>query len=323
MRQPLVSLIASSLLLLSGCDQLSSEQNKAANDRLLAENLGCIQGVIIDGLSRDGVDLLSLTSEAGSGIRAMIGGTAVQATAAASFLGASARSSGEYSICNIPLDERYNLVVDLPGFQRVEGLFSIESSLATRSADPSQLEIYKRVPTEIVNIVVYPVGVETADLKFQVTHEGKALSDARVQLLSTGRNKLDAANNHALVYTNMKSIPLALATDKEGQVTFKAENLVLGATYEYRVFPPTGSNSRGFAKGEFTLGLIDNASKGLPYIVQLELNEIQPDLKPISTNSRLAANGYSELELIFNRPVELLFDTEDDIKAVVSLHKKA
>jgi hypothetical protein len=324
MRYPILSFVASSLLVLSGCSQLSSEQNKAANNGLLAENLGCLQGVILNGLTRDGVDLLGLTSEAGSGVRAMVGGTAVAATPAASFLGNSSRSSGEYSICNIPLDERYNLVVDLPGFQRVEGLFLIESTLATRSAEPSQLEINKRVPTEIVNIIVYPIGVQTADLKFEVTHEGKPLSDARVQLLSTGKNKLDAANNYALTYTNMKSIPLALNTDKEGHVTFNADSLVLGATYEYRVFPPVGSNSRGFTKGEFTLGLVDNAiSKGLPYIVQVELNEILPDLKIHSQNATLAANGYSELELIFNRPVELLFDTQDDIRAALSLHKNA
>lgn len=319
----LVRLAICSVFALSGCNDFTSQQNKNVGPGLLAENLGCIQGVIIDGLAKEGVDLMNLAYDAGSGVRAMVGGTAVSATPAANFLGNSKRTSGEYSICNIPLDERYNLVVDLPGFQRVEGLFLIESTLSSRSAEPSKNEITKRVPTEIINVIVYPVGVQTGDLMFSVTHEGKPLSGARVQLLSTGKNKLDSANNFALVYSNIKNIPLASDTEKDGQVVFKAENLVLGATYEYRVFPPTGSNSRGFTTGEFTLGLVDNDRKGQPYVVQVELNEIAPEIRLHSRNALMAANGNAELELIFNRPVAVLFDTEDDVTAEVSDGKKA
>jgi hypothetical protein len=307
-----------------GCDDFKSKQDSAAGDStLLAENLGCIQGTVIDGLTREGVDLEAVESDNGSGIRAMVGGTAVTATPAAEFLGASARTAGEYSICNIPLDETYNLIIDLPGFQRVEGLFLIESTLPNRGLKPNELELTKRVPTQIVNIVTYPIGVRTGDLTVSVTHEGHAVEGARVQLLHTGQNKLDASHNNELVYTNVKALPVALDTDAKGVALFKADTLVLGATYQYRVFPPVGSSDRGFAEGFFTLGLVGNDSRGLPYRVQVELNEITPALRVVSTNASLSALGTADLELVFNRPVELLFDTVDEVKATLANQKKA
>lgn len=305
------------LSILSSCGKFqSSDQNLGADDVALpARNLGCIQGVVIDGLTGTPVSIDEKSRGApGRGIRTMVGGVPIGAQTVARSFDGSKEFTGEYSVCNIPLDETYPLIVSLDGYQKVEGLFEIASTIPPRTEKKDAPEIVKRVPTEIVNIKVYPIGVETSDLRFRVVYQGKPQVGARVQLVTTG-NLLDDNSFLAPSPMTIRALPYNLETDGNGFAVFPANTLVLGAKLKYRVFPKNSYNSVGLAEGSVVIGVASGPDKqNYPNDIVVDLNQVYPALKLVS--SSIDDNHYTnsgELRLVYNRPVKFYQDDEVDL----------
>lgn len=298
---------------ITGCGELDSKgslQNPATGT---VPHLGCLQGAVVDGLTGKSLALTGLSLAKGEGIRVMIGDTTLVPRTLAGADADQHDMAGRYTLCDVPLDEDYPVVVNVPGYQRVEGVVHVSSTSPAKSAQ-GEVDVIKQVPMEVINVRLYPVGVQTADLKFVVTHEGLPQKDAEVILVPTGGNTLDV--DHFLVPLNINPKPMSGKTDEKGAVVFSKDQLTLGAEMTYRVIPATTDIRQTIANGKINVGLLTQGQTQFPYLVYVDLKNPLPALAIVS--SSLDSTDYrenGELILHFNREIELVPGTEDNVHA--------
>ncbi len=307
------------LAAVAACGQLSSKGSLSDPETGLARNLGCIQGVAVNGLTGETVHLGGTALAKGEGVRVLVGDTTLAQTTAAAAVEEGRDMSGRYTICDIPLDERYPIVINLPGYQRLEGMVQISSTEASKS-EKALADVAKLVPVSTVNLRLYPVGVQTTDFQFLVTKSGLPQKDATVILTSSGDNTLNLVDADLfLMPRNISAKPLTGKTDELGSVIFKAAELVLGAEMSYRVIPATTDVKETIATGTINIGLLSMTDVQHPYVKHVDLKNPLPRLDVVSSNMDdldFVPNG--ELILYFNRDVEMVPGTEDNLVAALA-----
>lgn len=312
-------LTVGSLFLLSAvaaCGQLDFQKGVNKSDDGLAKHLGCVQGYVMNGITGARLDFAALDLAGASGISVNVAAERLGAT-----LQKSLAAPGEFRVCNVPLDEAYVLRAELPGFEVVEGLIRVRSTIEP-FADEARADIAKQVPSLNVNIAVYPRGVATQDLTFIVQSFGEQVKDATVHLKPhTGGSEALAIVDEAgfLIPTVLGTANLTATTGADGIAKFAANDLMLGARYEYVVLPPAGDAYLEPVAGLFQLNIRDNntpVTTASPYIQFVNFQGSAPLLSELqfSTDSR----NYDEtgrLIIVFNRQIEILPGTEDEIYA--------
>ena len=272
-----------------------------------------------------------LTKKATSGIHVVVGDRVVAGT---QMPGAEAAgtTAGGFSVCNIPLDENYPISVNLDGYQGLDGIIKIESTDAPK-ASHAVLDLVKALPVSIVNIRVYPLGSQTKDLLVQVTSDGVVYKGATVNLVPTGTSTLRSHvdGQGFLVPLNVHAMPLTGITDDNGMTVFKAETLVLGGVYDYSVIPRADEPTLATpARSTLTVGLLSEVAVQQPYFVTIDLKNSVGSLVAVSSSVKLwnlAGNAdFNEegvITIVFNRPVEIVPGTEDNIVASLTPNTEA
>jgi len=298
------------------CDGLMTESADSPYARNMDGLIGCIQGIVVNGLTGARVNLNDAALlEGESGISVMVRGASLRGEVITHGL-SSKETAGEYLVCNIPLDEAYPLAVRLAGYEAVEGEVMVASTAPSRSPN-GQADIRKLAPTQVVNIRVYPLGVETSDLKIVVNSNGKAVEGALVDLTPTGENALHQDN--FLAPRNVHALPMQVKTNASGVALFEKARLTLGGKYKYRVIPPTGGTEQTFAQGEVVVGLLAEAKTRDPYMINVSLQDPRPALAilAISTVSN-DVNAEGMISVTFNRAIEIVPGTIENITAVLA-----
>lgn len=299
----------------AACGQLTKKDSNALTDGGVTRNLGCIQGVVINGLTGDAINISKFDASKGEGLRVVIGGTTLTPVAVSDEALKAGDLPGHYTLCDIPLDESYPVVVNVPGFARIESNVTVASTVAARSKEADS-DLTKLVPIQTMNVRLYPVGVQTQDMKFVVTNAGQAVSGAQVILVADGANTLD--DDKFLIPRNISAKPLTVSTDASGAAIFPAAELTLGALMDYRVIPPTTDLKMTVVSGTLNVGLLAQTGVQHPYLVYVDLKNPLPPLSVVSTN--LDANDFittGEYVAYFNRDIEIVPGTEDKIVATL------
>lgn len=300
---------------LVSCGGLMTESADSPYARNMDGLIGCIQGIVVNGLTGERVNLNDAALlEGESGISVLVRGASLRGEIVTHGLSAT-ETAGEYLVCNIPLDEAYPVAVRLKGYEPVEGEVTVSSTAPARSPQGTA-DIRKLAPTEVVNIRVYPLGVETSDLKILVSSQGRGVEGAVVELTPTGENALH--RDHFLKPRNIHALPMQIKTDKNGEALFSKSKLTLGGKYQYRVIPPKGGSEKTFAQGEVVVGLLAEAKARDPYTVHVKLEDPRPALEVLSLS--VAANEVSpdgSVAVTFNRPVMLVEGTIDNVTAML------
>ncbi len=295
------------LALTVGCGILSKKEDRTQERTSFEErnDTGCVQGVIMNGQTGE---RLALTGrEADEEIFVLAHNSHLSATAAddADYL------KGEFVLCGVPLDEAFPIFARFRGFGDFYSHVQIESTLAQKSPE-AEIDIRKPKPTRIANIRMYPVGLETQDLKVQVVHNGSAVENATVRLTPQGRSFFDDSN--FLAPLNYRSQPMVLKSNAKGEAIFGKDVLMLGAAYKYDVLPPQGGLFQGTVSGTLTVGLgRTGVSQPDPYTLVVNLADSREDELAVVSSSLDNADFDSRgrISLVFNRPIKIASDTED------------
>jgi hypothetical protein len=315
-----LGVLASSLALFSSCSKGGGDEDSGGSGRPTS---GCIQGVILDGLT--GLRVTIPAAADGVGIYVLVQDDLKRASVMTNDPAAAAHLQGEYHLCGLPLDQTYPMFVWLPGYAPFESLVEVESTRASRSPEAA-VDIVKPSPSALTNIMVYPQSQQTKDLEFFVLHNGVALKDAQVSLRPTGGNFLDPGGLFFLPASNVRQKPLVGTTNEEGKVVFAAADLVLGGKYTYVVLPPNGGANQNaeVSAGVFIVGLRDGSDVSDPYRIFVDLEHTGEPLAELSRstdNNDPIADG--TLNVYFNRAIELVPGTPDGIAATLSGADKA
>ncbi len=303
-------------LALSSCGKTTVEGADAPNGRgelaLTDLKTGCIQGVVINGLTGERIALPEATDaneEGGKGISVRLNGTLVFADAATRDYATNSLMQGEYTLCDVPLEETYPLYAQVDGYLPFGSLVSVVSSVAQRSAKADS-DIQKPLPTSIVNIRLYPVGTATRDLAVKVLYQTTPLAGATVQLVPSDKNVLDQGSFATPV--NGALLTVTATTDAAGVAKFAAGLLVLGGVYDYTVIPAAGTHTLFKAEG-LVVGLLAGKADHDAYFLQIDLDNTAPALKVVSQTDEPSASA--EKRCTLNRPVQLAYASEDGIAA--------
>lgn len=313
---------------LASCGQLTSRSGTVDGDGSTVRNLGCIQGVVVNGLTGEAVGLSGVKANSGFGLRVLVADKALTPGYRSAEEAKATNLSGHYTLCNIPLDETYPLQLHVDGFQPVEGFIKVSSTASSQSPE-AKADLAKLVPTEVVNIRLYPVGARTADLKYVVTHDGVPQKDATVILTPTGQNtqnKTDANekataqvdHDRFLIPQAIRPEPLTVTTDEMGVAIFPADKLVLGSEMHARVLPPAGASDRMADERDIHIGLLAQANTQNPYLIFVDLKNPVPAFDATPISSSIGSKDYKDdgsLSLVFNCEIELVPGTEDNIVA--------
>jgi hypothetical protein len=312
----LATLVAAALA--SGPLACSKSESDGGSSEGAAES-GCIQGVLVDGLTGKRV---AIPSDGGKGLHVLaqdrlLPGTAVVSDPADT-TGANPWLVGEYYLCGVPVDEEFPLFAWLDGYQPFEGQIRVNSTAASRSPAATQ-DLQKPQPTEIVNVRIYPQNTQVKDLEVVVTHAGLPLEGATVVLRSVGTNFLDPVGQMFLSPTGVRQPTLSGTTDAQGITTFAAADLVLGGHYTYTVLPPEGgSQQTALAAAPFVLGLRAAANTAEPYRITVNLDQAIDVLVELSRSTdALDPDKTGALTIWFNREVEVVPGTEDALVATI------
>lgn len=313
-----------SAFLVAGCGAFSeSKKDSIGEASLLAPaGTGCVQGVVINGLTGDRVEMTRFSGE--NGIFVMVRDQFVNASNVGLDSSAKQAMTGQYSVCGIPTDEDYPLFVHLDGYQSFEGLIHIASTVRPLG-DQIETHLVKASPSTEANIVLYPSGTKTQDLNFSVYYNGSGVKDATVQLRPTGRNVLDkmersaqgenVAHNNMLAPRDVRLKTLTAVTSETGEAVFSKDSLVLGGIYKYVVLPPdnmTYVSTKLDAVGTVVVGLQASDIGQDPYRYSARLTPMAEELKvlQLSTESQSISPDGS-LIVLFNRPVEIVSNPDN------------
>lgn len=316
LRRMFVYCIAVALTSLMACKK-DYDEGGSGNESGLTH--GCIQGVVIDGVTGNRVALPSPTGTTGMHvlIRNDLHGYAPMRPGADST--AEPKFAGEYHLCNIPLDEEYPFFVWVDGYLPYESKIYVRSTLNSLSGSADQ-DIRKPVPNRIVNIKLYPVGAAAKDFKINVTQNGAPVVGAEVQLKPTGLGLYDDTTDTNYVYPlDVRFAPQRITTDGSGAAVFAGTGLVIGGKYQYTVYPGDGGSSHDTVSDTVTVGLRLAADDELPYEHFVDLGHPAADLIDVSNSTQF--NDYNTsgtIKYIFNRPIEIVPNTTDDIAASLS-----
>lgn len=313
-RSSLISL-SFACLTLAACGKTTVEGADAPNGKdklaLTELNTGCLQGVVINGLTGERIALPEGTDEnlaQGKGISVRVNDEILNADLVSVDYAQNAAMKGEYTLCNVPLEETYPLYAQIDGFLPFGAKIGISSSVAQRSPK-AESDIQKPVPTSIYNIRLYPVGTETQDLKVRVLYQSKPVAGARVQLTPSDKNVLDQGD--FLAPANGDLMTANATTDGSGIATFAAASLVLGGVYDYTIMPPAGVGRTLFKGQDLVIGLLAAKAEHDAYYLQIDLDNTAPALKVVSQSDEPNKGGVKTCTL--NRPVKLAYGTEDGI----------
>lgn len=312
-----LAILASATLTALACGPTEVKNNEAAAPRdpgVVEPTVptGCIQGVVIDGLTGAAIALPASEGATGKGIMVRVREKLLASTAMSTIAEQNPAMKGEYSLCNIPVEESFPLYVSVDGYQPFGAVTSVSSTIAQRSGQADK-DLQKPVPTRIQNIRLYPVGVQTQDLKFEVFYAGKALPGAMVQLRPTNANFLD--NGDFVAPTNGQLLTNSALADEKGVAAFPAAQLVLGGMYDYTVIPAAGATNQAL-KGQITIGLLGGRTEQEAYVIHANLDDTAAKLAVVSESKE--PNEAGEKVCRLNRPVEIVFGTMDGITTTVT-----
>jgi len=306
---------------LQGCGKTSVEGADAVQRDTVAEPTqvtGCIQGVVINGLTGERLALPEANEADGKGIIVRVRDKMLKAVHIGSLLEANPSMKGEYALCGIPVEDSFPIYIHVDGFQPFASVINVASTVAQRSPK-AHADLQKPAPTAIHNIRLYPVGQQTLDLKFKVLYASAPLKGAQVQIRPSNKNFLDAGNlGNFLAPNNGALLTLNATTDDNGLAAFPAAALALGGHYDYVVLPAAGALHTSMKKEEGTLviGLLGAKSEFEPYLVTVNLDNTQPKLAVVSESREPNKDGIKTCTL--NRPVELVDGTADGVTAALS-----
>lgn len=289
---------------------------------------GCIQGIAINGLTGERIPV-PYSDGRTKGVFVLVHDRLIPAIPLTSSNTASAAEAhliGKYYVCDIPLDEYYTIFASIDGFQAFESIVHISSTAAPRAAQ-AENDLVKSEPTALINFRLYPKGAGTNDLKFVVTFDGAPQKDATVQLRPSGSNFLDLIDSEFFLSPiSVGQKPLSATTDEAGEALFSKDELVLGAKYNYIVFPPNNGADRTTViqeEGKFVVGVRTSdgaAGKSDPYIMYVNLKQPAAKLEIVS-RSPADNNNFNPSGIVsfyFNRPIELIPGIQDSISAELS-----
>ncbi len=305
-------------LLLAASLAVSCSGGDSGNDELAGPpTIGCLQGVVINGLT---AERIALPSDSTKGLQVLVqddlrvGTSLVDGSAAP---GVNPLLTGEYYLCNVPLDEEFPVFVWVDGYEPFEGEVKVHSTAASRSSKATA-DLIKPYPTEIANIRLYPKGTQVKDFKVLVTNNGTPLPGAQVILRSQGDNFLDPLHANFLAPKNVRSTPQTITTGDDGKAVFPAAGLVLGGFYTYTVLPPDGGAKHAVAAGTFVVGLRAEASETEPYLLTVNLNQSVGQLAILSRSTQSQdPSSTGTVTVYFNREFEIVPGTEDEIQGVL------
>ncbi len=308
--------------LVTSCGLMSQQKQDSAEGINLtsAPGTGCVQGVVINGLTGDRMTLPAFDGT--NGIYVLVRD---QIVGASNLGGTTSKesSTGQYAACGIPTDEDYVLFAHANGYQTFEGVFRIDSTVAPKGAAITT-HLFKSSPSTEANLVLYPTGTRTQDLTMTIVYAGLPVKNATVQLRPTGRNALDPVEagenggsaNHILPPRDLRLKNLTVNTDDAGIATFAKDDLVLGGIYRYVVIPPdslTTASTEFDTTGTVVVGLQTAATGGKdPYRYTVPLRPLFAEVKIVQTSldtQSLSPDG--SLTLVFNRPVEIVANADD------------
>jgi hypothetical protein len=283
---------------------------------------GCIQGVVVNGLSGERVPIPGASDM--TGIHVIVRNSLLGASGMTSADSDRNHLKGEYTICGIPLENNFPLVAWVDGYEKfsaeVPAINSVVDNGAT-AANGIQQAVRRPVPTELINIALYPVGASAKDFTFVVTANGEPLKDALVYAKQDGSNTLTTAGTW-IAPRQERPLPLTGTTNDSGEVVFTGDTLVLGGNYDYTVVPPEGAATLRGAEGTFSVGMLAaTANNDYPdrVVVALDTNVGATALKVVGTSidsRRFATDG--KVVVYFNRPIEFVPETKDNITAVLA-----
>lgn len=321
MKHLLAAMVTASLL--STCGSRLSQSKKEANDSpslASGPTTGCVQGVVINGLTGQRITLPSF--DGNNGVYVMVRD---QVVGAANLGGAGAREAltGQYSVCNIPTDEDYVLFAHVDTYQSFEGVIHIDSTVAPKGPAITT-HLLKTSPSREANLVLYPVGTRTQDLTLSVVYAATPVKNATVELRPTGQNLLDKmadaadggkVSNQILPPRDLRLKTLTVTTNEEGIAKFPKEDLVLGGVYRYTVLPPDTlayASSELDTSGTVVVGLQTGTTGRDPYRYTVALRPLAAELKVVQTS--IESQSFTpdgSLTIVFNRPVELVSSQDD------------
>ena len=227
--------------MISGCGSLSNDDNSpAANQFSHTASTGCIQGVVVDGVTGKRLNL-NVEGEEGqqSGVMMLVRNQLIKASPMTGE--EDSELAGEYSLCGFPTEEMWPVIAELPGYEFFETRVNVSSTVAQRTGASEQNDIARTHPTNLVDITLFPKGSKSQNVLFEVKDSsGTAVKDAMVHLFATQANEL---TNTGSASPTIRTIPQEIKTNANGEALFKGNGLVLGGFYTYKIISPEGATS--------------------------------------------------------------------------------
>lgn len=308
-----------STLALSSCGKDENSNNN--NDSKL--RTGFVQGFIIDGITNQPIAIPDSSTE--QGVRVLVHNRLINARSAAAVHAIAQESDvlkGEYAIGNIPLYEKFPILVDIPGYQKFQGYVNINSRVAPLAADTTE-DVVRINPTEIANIMLFPLGHKSQDLNMNITSNAMPVVGAEIKLNYASANTLGVPSQYEnfLRPVNTRMGSLIGKTNEKGQVVFAKDQLVMGGHYQYTIIPPSGLEDAEITTGTVIAGLVSSGltlGEATPYYVSIEMKSADPALNIVSHSLSLnSPDSEGRLIVLFNREIEIVAGTEKGITAVL------
>lgn len=307
-----------------GCGMLDDKGSKDGNALIKQESRGCVQGVVVNGITGERLSLRS--SDGKEGVHVLVrnkllrANTHVNGEKKDAFEGLK----GEYYVCGIPLDTEFPLMAWKDGYQQFEGKVMIPSTIEQRTKTSQVEDIKLEFPTFLANIHLYPKGTQANDLLFTVVKYGEVVPGAQVYLKPTGANSLDPSRQ---LSPQIRSVPAIETTNQLGQVIFSGKDLVLGGIYEYTVIPPDGGEDISFKKGNIVVGLRQEGTSLTtvkPYEMVISVGDAATKLEVVARSTEAAEyNAEGKVVIWFNQPIEIAPGSSNSYSAILTNASRA
>lgn len=155
---------------------------------------------------------------------------------------------GEYSIIGLPTDVAFPVITEVDGYELFEGIVLVNSSISQRTATSQTSDIELERPTVIGDILMIPNGSTSDDVEIEVKSAGDyAVSGAdvivkRIGFPETTLGEDGTSRPSENGYFGRNSARQTVITGKtsyDGRFVIKAAELALGASYSFKVIPPS------------------------------------------------------------------------------------
>jgi hypothetical protein len=313
--------ICSLLTVLFACGPFASKKNESQAP-IVKEGepkTGCIQGVLMSGFTGERLPVTTESEEDFLGVLIKGKLKKAKATSNKDFL------KGEYTICGIPLENDYPLLVRYAGYQDFEGTIKVAATAAANSGN-SHWDVRSDAPTEEANVRIFPMTALAKDFEVSVHHNGAALEGAQVTLRPTGGNFGTVAGGTVVAQAGHRYPTQSVTTDTTGKALFPAANLAWGANYSYLVLPPDGGAAIQATSGSFRVGASTTTGVN-PYLLHVELAIANIGLIIVSQSTEVLdpppntgsndPSATGSISYWFNRDIELVPGTADGITATL------